>query len=164
MRQRSKLLAIGWILTGSVLATQEASAEHQTPVSAISISNTQALSFGKFAEVSSGSVTISPTGARSATGGVVLVSSGGGSAAQFTVSGDPNLTYSTNLPGNGTASLTNGDGQTMALNNFSSSPGTVGQLSVTGNQTLSVGATLNVGSNQAAGDYSGTFDVMVNYD
>lgn len=164
MRQRGKRLGIASILVCAALATQEASPGHQTPVTAISISNTQSLAFGKLAAGSGGSATMSPSGARSATGGVVLVSSGGGSAAQFTLSGDPNLTYSISLPANGTVSITNGGGQTMALNNFSSSPDAVGQLSIAGNQTLSVGATLNVGSNQATGAYSGTFDVMVNYD
>jgi hypothetical protein len=48
------------------------------------------------------------------------------------------------------------------LSNFSSSP-SVGQLSAGGTQTLAVGATLTVGSSQATGSYSGSFDVTVNY-
>lgn len=158
------LLGISSILACAVLAPQDASATHQTPVTAISISNTQTLGFGKFAAGSGGSVTISPSGARSATGGVALLSSSGGAAAQFTVSGDPNFTYAISLPANGTVALTSGGGQTMPLNSFSSSPGPTGQLSVLGKQTISVGATLNVGSNQATGSYSGAFDVMVDYD
>lgn len=160
----TRRVAVLSILACGALAGQHASAVHQTPVTAISISNTQALAFGKFAAGSGGSVTIAPSGARSAMGGVALLSSSGGSAAQFTVSGDANFTYSISLPANGTVFLTNGGGQTMSLNNFSSSPGTVGQLSVMGNQTLSVGAALNVGNNQATGAYSGSFDVIVNYD
>ncbi len=34
---------------------------------------------------------------------------------------------------------------------------------VGGSDTFNVGATLNVGATQAAGTYSGTFDVTVNY-
>ncbi|MBK5206990.1 MAG: DUF4402 domain-containing protein [Polaromonas sp.] len=133
---------------------------------AIAIVNTQALAFGKFVAGSGGSVTVSPGGVRSASGGVVLVPSGPGAAAQFSVTGDPSVIYSITLPANGVVSLTSG-GNSMALNNFTSTPSastpSTGLLSAGGSQTLSVGATLSVGSNQASGSYSGTFDVTVNY-
>jgi hypothetical protein len=128
----------------------------------IAISNTQLLTFGKFAAGSGGSVTVSPAGARSAGGGVVLVSSGGGSAALFSVSGDPNLTYAISLPANGAVSLAAG-ANIMAVSNFSSSPSPTGQLNAGGTQTLSVGATLSVGTNQPTGNYSASFDVFVDY-
>lgn len=137
-------------------------AGHQTPVTAISISSTQDLAFGKFAAGSGGSVIVSAAGSRSATGGVVLVSSGAGAPARFSVTGDANLTYAITLPANDTVVLTNG-AQTMAVNNFSSSPSGTGQLSPTGSQTLAVGATLGVGANQATSSYSGSFDVFVDY-
>lgn len=133
---------------------------------AIAIVNTQALAFGSFAAGSGGSVTVGPGGGRSAGGGVVLLSSGAGAAAQFSVTGDPSVTYSITLPANGGVSLTSG-GNSMALNNFTSTPSastpSTGLLSVGGSQTLSVGATLSVGSNQPSGNYSGSFDVTVNY-
>lgn len=128
----------------------------------IAISNTQALAFGKFVAGSGGSVTVSPAGGRSASGGVVLVPSGAGAAAQFAVSGDANVTYAISLPADGTVSLASG-ANSMAVNTFTSSPSPTGTLSAGGAQTLSVGATLSVGSNQAIGSYSGTFDVTVNY-
>jgi len=128
----------------------------------ISISNTQALGFGKFAAGSGGSVVVNPSGARSATGGVVLISSSSGSAAQFTVTGDANLTFAITLPANGTVSLTNGS-QTMPLTSFTSSPGFTGQLNASGSQSISVGASLGVGGSQPTGSYSGAFDVLVEY-
>lgn len=129
---------------------------------AIAISNTQALGFGKFVAGSGGTVTVSPAGGRSASGGVVLVPSGPGAAAQFIVSGDANVSYAISLPGNGVVVLTS-SANSMAVNNFTSSPSSTGTLGAGGSQTLSVGATLSVGSNQASGSYSGTFDVTVNY-
>jgi hypothetical protein len=53
----------------------------------------------------------------------------------------------------------------MTVDNFTSTPTTSGTLSAAGAQTIDVGATLNVGANQAAGTYvSGTpFSVTVNY-
>lgn len=128
----------------------------------IAIVNTQPLAFGKFVAGSGGAVTVSPAGGRSASGGVVLVPSGPGAAAQFVVSGDANLSYAISLPGNGVVSLVSG-ANSMAVNNFTSSPSPTGVLGAGGAQTLSVGATLSVGGNQASGSYSGTFDVTVNY-
>lgn len=52
----------------------------------------------------------------------------------------------------------------MWLTNFTSQPsGAGGQLDGGGVQVLSVGATLEVGSSQTSGDYSGSFSVIVNY-
>lgn len=94
----------------------------------------------------------------------MLVSAGGGSAAQFTVSGDPSASYSISLPTNGTVALVNGGGQGMAVNGFSSSPNAAGQLSpVGGTQTIAVGATPSVGANQPPGSYSASFNVSVDY-
>lgn len=128
----------------------------------MTISNTSGLAFGKFVAGTGGSVTVSPAGVRSAGGGVVLVPSGAGAAAQFAVSGDANLSYVISLPGNGVVSLTSGS-NSMAVNNFTSSPNLAGTLGAGGTQALSVGATLSVGSNQASGSYAGAFDVTVNY-
>ena len=129
---------------------------------AIALGNTQALAFGKFVAGSGGAVIVSAAGVRSASGGVVLVPSDAGAAAQVAVSGDPNLTYAISLPADGVVSLTSG-ANTMALNTFPSSPSPTGTLGAGGSQTLSVGATLSVGGNQASGSYSGAFDVTVNY-
>jgi protein-disulfide isomerase len=123
----------------------------------------QPLAFGSFAPgVSSGTVTISPAGARSSGGGVFLVSSGAGAAASYTVGGTSSATYAITLPSNGEVVLTSGP-NSMAVNNFSSSPAGTGVIGGGGTQTLSVGATLTVGGNQATGSYSGSFNVTVEY-
>lgn len=130
----------------------------------LAISNSEGLSFGRFAAGSGGSVVIAFSGARSATGGAVLISSGPGTAARFEVSGDPNLTYSVTLPANGTASLSRAGANAMPLTNFSSSLGaSSGLLNALGRQTLTVGASLSVGAGQPSGSYSGSFTVYVDY-
>lgn len=127
----------------------------------LTIVATQDLAFGKFAAAAGGSVTVSPAGARSKSGGVVLVSSGPGNAALFSVTGDPGATYAVSLPS--ASALTRVGGATMTVNTFTSSPATTGVLGAGGSQTLAVGATLSVGSSQPVGAYTGTFDVTVNY-
>lgn len=141
-----------------------ASADHQTPLAALSMSSTQSIAFGAFAAGSGGSVIVSPTGARSSTGGVVLISASDGAPAQFTVSGDPSFTYSITLPSDGTVTLANGLGHSMEVGSFTSSPSLAGQLNLSGSQQLAVGATLHVSSSQPAGNYSSSFPVTVNYD
>lgn len=126
------------------------------------IINTQPLTFGKFVAGSGGTLTASPAGGRSASGGVTLVPSGPGAAAQFSVSGDPNLTYAIGLPINGAVSLSSG-ANNMAVNNFTSTPGPTGMLGGGGTQALSVGATLSVGAGQPPGNYTGSFNVSVDY-
>src|SRR5207249_2169946 len=103
-----------------------------------------------------GTVTVSPAGVRSATGGVALGSSTGVSAAAFTVTGDPLATYSVSLPGS--ATLSSG-AASLTLDGFTSTPSGAGNLSLLGRQTLTVGGTLHVGVHQLSGTYTGTFSV-----
>lgn len=149
--QKSSFL---FALACGITAASASSAQNVTP--------TQALAFGSFAAGAGGTITVSPASARSASGGVILVPSGSGSAASFNVSGTSNATYAITLPANGMVSLTSGE-NAMAVNDFLSNPASSGQLSIGGSQTLTVGATLSVGSNQPSGSYSGTFNVTVNY-
>jgi hypothetical protein len=126
------------------------------------ITHAQGLTFGKFVAGTGGTVTVNANGARSASAGVALVPSGAGASAQFNVTGDSSRTYALSLPANGVVLLTSG-AHSMAVNNFTSSPALSGQLSLGGTQTVRVGATLSVGTNQPRGSYSGVFDVTVNY-
>lgn len=129
----------------------------------IAIANTQTLSFGSFVAGNGGSVAVSTSGARNASGDVYLIPSSEGTAAQFTVSGDPDATYTIQLPGNNFVKLT-GPGADMVINDVVSSPsGAGGQLGGSGSQTLSVGGELSVGSGQTPGNYSGSLTVTVNY-
>ena len=147
-------------LAGAALAALAAPASWAL---VMTIQNNQELSFGSFVAGSGGSVTIGTSGARSASGGVLLIPSGAGAAAQFTVSGDANATYTILLPGNDFVKLS-GPGGDMFINDFTGSPsGAAGQLSAGGSQSLSVGGTLNVASGQPPGQYAGSFSVTVDY-
>jgi hypothetical protein len=144
--------AFCFIAVGAVLAANS-----------ITWNPTQALGFGRFAAGSGGSVTISPAGARSSTGGVALLSSGPGSAAQFSLTGTPSLAYSITLPGNGTVALSRALGGSMAVTQFTSTPSGSGQLNASGLQVIYIGATLNVSAGAAPGRYTGSFELMLDY-
>lgn len=126
----------------------------------ISITSTGDLAFGKFAtQAGAGSVSVSPAGVRTSTGGIVLLSSSYG-AATFNVSGDASTSYAILLPSS--ATLTSGS-NTVTIDTFVSTPSGTGALSGSGSQTISIGARLNTGTNQPTGFYEGNFDVVVNY-
>lgn len=132
---------------------------NKTPV----VTNTRILGFGKFVAAGGGTITINPAGARSKTGGVVLISGGTISSASFslTESGSGKSLRWTTITLPGSASLSNGS-TTMALSNFVSDPPNT--VLGTGKTIVTVGATLTVAPNQAVGNYSGTFSVTVNYE
>lgn len=131
-----------------------------TVVAPIAIQKDADLDFGEVAAGNSpGTVVMSPAGNRSAGGGATL-GGPGGNAASFTVSGAPTFTYAITLP---TSINIDFGMETMVVDNFTSDPSGTGAIGGGGTQTLNVGATLNLGANQAVGTYSGTFMVTVAY-
>ena len=135
-----------------------------TPALGQTVATTGDLSFGAFAAGTGGTVTISPQNARTATGDVTLMTGGQftqGSSASFDLTGSPNAAYQITLPADNQVALTGSQGGSMSLSSFTSSPSGQGQLNASGTQTVYVGATLAVGSNQAPGTYSGSFNVTV---
>lgn len=130
---------------------------------ALAVTNTVPLAFGRFAAGAGGSVIVSPGGVRTASGGVVLLSSGAGSAAQFSLTGEPSRSYSISVPSAGTVVLTSASGHSMPVQSFSSNPSGSGQLGPGGSQIVAIGATLSVSASQPVGSYSGSFQVFVNY-
>ncbi len=165
----TKLVATAFTLAVSVsgafaqsTATATASATIVTP---ISIAKTVDMNFGNVAVQSStgGTVVLAPDGSRLATSCVTLpVVNGTVAAASFTVEGQGSYTYAITLPASA-LTISNGSNN-MTVSAFSSAPSETGTL-IAGSQTLTVGATLNVGAAQAPGTYiSATpFNVTVNY-
>jgi len=142
-------------------ATATATATIITP---ITITKASDMNFGNVAVQAAvaGTVIMSPAGVRSATAGVTLPgTSGTVSAASFTVNGQAGYTYAITLP----VTLTINSGvNNMIVNTFTSTPTAIGNLTG-GTESLTVGATLNVGAAQAPGVYTSAtpFTVTVNY-
>ena len=147
-----------WVLPAALLAALAPVNAKQT------FTSTQALAFGRFVAGTGGTITVAPNGARSRTGGVVLLTSTA-TAASFTNSDNSaknaSATVAITLPANGSVVLSSGANQ-MAVNAFTSSPSGTGVMSG-GSLTILVGATLTVGANQPKGNYSGSIPVTINY-
>lgn len=107
-----------------------------------------------------GTLTISPNGVRSTTGGVTVNTAVAGSSAAFDVQGTPNASYSVSFPAS--LNMTNGT-NSIVVDNFSYSPNATNVIGAGGQVTLFVGATLNVKSNQAFGSYTGQLSVTIDY-
>jgi hypothetical protein len=102
-------------------------------------------------------VVIDTSDVRTTTGGVIPFVSLS-HAARFDVAGCQDYVYNIVLPSTITLSSST---SSMSMDNFVSQPANTGVLDATGNQELIVGATLNVGTAQPAGTYSGSFVVEV---
>ena len=127
----------------------------------ISLTELTGLRFGAiFTSPAPGTVVLSPTGTLSTTGGASLGSQLPVGPASFSVTGAANATYAITLPGSVVLSSLEGS---LTVTAFTSSPDLTGRLDLSGQQTLSVGGTLNVPANQPDGDYAGTFSVTVAY-
>ena len=170
MRKTVFLLASLFVM---VLATQQMKAQSAstsanakaTVISKISIVKNSDLNFGSFApSATDGTISVELDGTRSVTGGITALNDIGALRAVFTVNGTPNESYYVKLPteeGN-TIPLTGPEGaDPLIITSLVHDGG--GTLDGNGQDLFSVGGTLSVKANQPAGEYTGTFDVIVAY-
>jgi hypothetical protein len=141
--------------------TTTASAQIVVP---ITISKSSDLNFGSIVRsVAGGTVELAPGGTVTPTGVTMFTGSASiaTSAAAYTIAGEAGNAYIITLPVNNAVVLNDGAGNSMKLTAFiHNATGTFGASP----ETFQVGATLNVGANQVAGNYiSDVFDVTVAY-
>lgn len=144
-----------------------------------SVVKIQNLRFGALmASASSGTVAVNPDGSRTITGGVNAMSLGATSdthgPAEFRVTCQKNRKFSVSVPSSLTITRAGGGasmpvtlGPTTIDPLFGGNPAD-GRCSnnitgQTGQGTILVGGALAVGANQSPGDYTGTFQVTVNF-
>jgi len=174
-RAACALLASAAALTVSVPASAQATASAQAQgviVRPLSFFRVQDLHFGAMVPgTTAGTVVVAPDGARTRTGGVTLVGSGH-QPARFAGDGAPNQTVRIRMV-TPTIQIT-GPGAPMTVDQFTigSSPTYVVLSNNWNNFTLAgaagifnfpLGAQLQVNANQAAGIYSGTFTIELQY-
>ena len=135
------------------------------PNGKLAVASTRPLVFGKFIAGAGGSITIAPNGARSGTGGVIVMPSSASSSAGFLVTESktgviPNVVILT-LPANSGLTLRSGT-NSMTLTGFTSDRSILSTL-LGGSLAVSVGATLTVRANQPRGKYTGSIPLTVEY-
>ena len=123
------------------------------------------LSFGQLTRpTAAGTVVLSPSGTITATGGVLtstaIAQTTPRGPGTFLLVGEAGRLFTIDLP---TVAILRQGTRNMRLSAFRSNwaPGDV--FSATRTYMLSVGATLNVGTNQTIGTYTGTYAVTVTY-
>lgn len=128
----------------------------------LSLVKTEDLDFGTvISGTTAGTVSVNAnTGARTTTGGAVA-SGGTPRRAEFVGVGRLGLLSIVSI--GAAPTLTNGSGGSMTSTLAVEGGTGIRLFTGTGVQTFRVGGTINVGANQAAGDYSGTFTLTVNY-
>lgn len=148
-------------MTSSVQAATSSATASATVLTPIAISTTTNMSFGDlYADnVSAGTVVLANDGSRTTTGGASLGTTGG-AAAVFSVTGNPSATYAVTVPSTD-VTITSAALDTMTVNVFTHD--SLGALDVGGADSFNVGATLNVAISQPTGAYSGSFNMIVNY-
>ncbi len=138
-----------------------------TIASAMGITKTVNLSFGSVSPAAGTTSTLilDESDGRTVAGGATLVLGGTVTSASFDVTGDNSATYAFTSPG--ATTLTSGGGDTMTVNTWTGLSATSGNatlaLDATGADTMTIGATLNMAAAQAAGDYTGTFNLTIDY-
>ena len=136
-----------------------------TSITPLTIIETASMYFGTVAGgTATGTIIMNPTGARIPTGDGYIVATDPGIAASFQISGNPGQTYSLSYT---SATLENAGGQQVTATNFTDN--SIGTIPVGSIENFQVGATLNLGALQPAGNYSTTigggvpYSVTVNY-
>jgi hypothetical protein len=156
--------------TSAIAGTAPANAEIAVvrPLSFIKVDD---LNFGKIIPSNvAGQVTLTPAGVRSSTNGIVLV---GNTHQPASFAGDGTFNQRVDISlGSNTINLT-GPGAPMQVNTFvigstptaviTTTPRRFRITSATGIFQFPVGATLNVGANQAPGVYNGTWSITLQY-
>lgn len=122
---------------------------------------TNAMNFGDIAGDATSITTVALTTAGTTSSGDGASTAGAPTAGDFDVAGAGNLAYSITLPADGVVTL-NGGGTAMSVDGFTDSAGGAANLAA-GVGSFTVGATLTINANQAAGAYTGNYDVTVNY-
>lgn len=150
------------LISGTVFAQETKTATANAAadiVSPIGITPEGDLNFGKVANNTAGKVEVGTDGTISESS-LSQIGSTAPTAASFDVTAATGFSYSIALPE--TVDLSNGT-VNITVDKFKHDA--EGNTTGTGSaQTVGVGATLNVPSGQATGNYTGTFDVTVTYE
>ena len=154
------------IYSQSALSATDTGTATARIVTPITVTEATQMNFGDIQpEAGATTVALSTAGVATPTGATVVT--GSPSQGVFTVTGTASATYSITLPADAVVFLT-GPGSPatdMGVNGFNHDAGATPTIGGGGSSTLNIGSTLSVAGSaaQTAGDYSGTYDVTVDY-
>ena len=168
------LLASPWALSQQTSYTGVGNVETTIIEQVLSVASVQNLSFGSIFPISTPeSVTLTnPTNSPNQPPVVTVTNTNllvvdSPTLGIWDIAGVPNALVSVTLPADGTISIDDGAGNSMAVDTFGIRSGAGGSLNLNLNSSgayrFSITATLSVGANQPAGAYSGTYPITVNY-
>lgn len=165
------------VLTGATIAVpahadvkpMDAQIAIVRPLSFIKVED---LNFGRvISSGTAGTVVLASDGTRTRTGGATLAGTEGVQVARFAGDGTQNQMVSVSVGAN--SIFITGPGTQMRVRDFTISSVPVTNLTTTpvqlrlsaaaGTFNFGIGATLEVGANQAAGTYTGTWTIILNY-
>lgn len=156
-------VAMASVCSGAAYAAAFDGSATATVVEPLSISEDTPMNFGSLgAGPSGGTVVLDQADGVTATGDVNLLG-GAVASGDFTISGEPNATYSISYgPGSLDTSPTS---TAMVVDTINSNAS--GTLDGAGSESITVGATLNVNGGQPAGNYStangSPYTITINY-
>lgn len=119
------------------------------------------LRFGAIATCAEGTLTLAPTGLRSATGGVVPLSSQPGTPATVQLRLPPGQPVHVVLPQQIQLRAPGHFAHVMVADQFTTSLPAFVDGGSGGSQVLAIGATLHVGADQPPGQYTGSITVIL---
>jgi Mat/Ecp fimbriae major subunit len=157
------------LLAGNAVAqTDTSEVLVQVEGSTLTLTNNAGLNFGRIVPYGSNGIVQVHADSSYGTSGVLVLDPASISASSWSVNGTAGAPYDVIMPTAVTISNINNSSDTMTVYGFSRSLNSnTGNsqlfLDGNGNDTFTVGAVLGVNANQAAGIYTGTFNVTVNY-
>jgi hypothetical protein len=160
----SRWLFIFFMITSLVIIVNFRTAAQEMPPKPVTIDYIQSLSFGAFSlGLTIGTVTVSTSGIRTYTGGIILLGLGFPFyPAIFDMEGNPGTVIHPMLGSDVLLSGSNGGSLTLHLDNTDPGDPIIVNVAPPGYVPVKVGGTLYVGSQAAnpPGYYTGTFSIM----
>ncbi len=162
MDMKFLLLAVLMCFSANAAAqTASATIDVEIESRTLTLANTGGLNFGKIVPYgSAGTVYVNPINGAPSANNAFISNPTDIRVSTWVVTGIPGAPYAVTLPSS--VAISNGT-HTMSVGTFGRSGQTLLFLDAAGNGSFNVGAALQIGANQPAGIYTGTFNVTVSY-
>ncbi len=151
------IAAAAMISSGAQAATETVGADAEI-IPAVTLGTPADIDFGTIAADATGGTAVVAASSGATTSCATLTCVGTSSPGSIVVTSESGQTVDVSFATAGAVTLTSGT-DTMSMTPSLSTT----SFTSTGSDTVYVGGTLTVGASQAAGTYSGTFDVNVDY-